>query len=176
MWESIISGIGVPVLEQLGKGGRFLIGQARDARKDVQKIEADIKALREYPERYEDLHGQVKIMPGLMKEPMPLESIYTAVKFLDDDSRRYFASLEDLERFYREQGKRNFETIQERHDGMSIAREKPYLMVLGGPGIGKSTFLKKLGLEAFKGKQGQLQSEHIPVFIELKTLRSKPID
>ena len=176
MRESIISGLAVPVLEQLGKGGRFLIGQARDARKDVQKIEADIKALKEYPKRYEDLHGQIKIMPGLMKDPMPLDSIYTAVKFLDDDSRRYFASAKDLEQFYREQGKRNFETAEKRHDGMSIAKEKPYLMVLGGPGIGKSTFLKKLGLESFKGKQGQLQSERIPIFIELKTLRSQPID
>ena len=176
MWESIISGLAVPVLEQLGKGGRFLIGQARDARKDVQKIEADIKALKEYPKRYEDLHGQIKIMPGLMKDPMPLDSINTAVKFLDDDSRRYFASAKDLEQFYREQGKRNFETAEKRHDGMSIAKEKPYLMVLGGPGIGKSTFLKKLGLESFKGKQGQLQSERIPIFIELKPLRSQPID
>jgi predicted NACHT family NTPase len=48
-------------------------------------------------------------------------------------------------------------------------------MVLGGPGIGKSTFLRKIGLETLK-KEGQIQRDCIPVLIELKELRDETID
>ena len=49
-----------------------------------------------------------------------------------------------------------------------LANNKQYLMVLGGPGVGKSTFLRKVGLEALKKKEGNFAHECIPVFIELK--------
>jgi hypothetical protein len=51
-------------------------------------------------------------------------------------------------------------------------------MVLGGPGVGKSTFLRKVGLEALKGKQNQPESfSHacIPVFLALQRFNSKEI-
>ena len=41
-------------------------------------------------------------------------------------------------------------------------------MVLGGPGAGKSTFLRRLGLEALKGESGQFQHPCLPVMLELK--------
>ncbi|NEZ62687.1 NACHT domain-containing protein [Leptolyngbyaceae cyanobacterium CCMR0082] len=176
MIESAIGGIAVPLFEQLWKAGVHLVGQIHEARQDVRDIEQVLKASQNYHLKYENRHGQVKVMPGLMKEPVPLASIYTAVKFLDEDSICQFASPDDLEQLYRDQGKRNFQTTEKRHDGITIAKEKQYLMVLGGPGVGKSTFLRKLGLEALKGQQGQLQREQIPVFIELKTFRRKTID
>ncbi|WP_235526598.1 NACHT domain-containing protein [Nostoc piscinale] len=49
-------------------------------------------------------------------------------------------------------------------------------MVLGGPGAGKSTFLRKMGLEALKGKRGGFQHNCIPVFIELKRFTSSDVD
>ncbi|MFG6105414.1 NACHT domain-containing protein [Leptothoe sp. EHU-05/26/07-4] len=180
MLESVISGIAVPIFEQLWKAGGNLgnkvVGQIREGQQYVEDKGRVLKASREYHKKYEARHGQMKIMPGLMKDPIPLDSIYTAVKFLDDRSRRYFATPDDLEQLYRDQGKRGFQAAGERHDGMSIAKEKQYLMVLGGPGIGKSTFLRKLGLEALKGQEGQLKSNQIPVFLELKTFRNESID
>ena len=40
-----------------------------------------------------------------------------------------------------------------------------YLMLLGGPGVGKSTFLRKVGLEALKGENRNFEHECIPVFL-----------
>ena len=176
MLESAIGGIAVPLFEQLWKAGGHLAKQVGQARQDVSDIEKILKASKEYQQKYENRHGQVKIMPGLMKEPVPLASIYTTVQFLDEYSIRQFASLDELEQLYRDQDKRRFQANGKRHDGITIAKEKQYLMVLGGPGVGKSTFLRKLGLEALKGQQGELQHNQIPVFIELKTFRSKTID
>ena len=189
MLESVISGIAVPVFEQLWKAGGKVAGQIREGQEDVRKVENVIKASREYHDKYISRHGQMKIMPGLMKDPVPLDSIYTAVKFLDERSRRYFATPEDLERLYREQGERGFQAAGRRHDGISIAKDKQYLMVLGGPGIGKSTFLRKLGLEALKGteftriqkqtksqKLNSIKRSLIPVLIELKAFRGETID
>ncbi|MEM9006225.1 MAG: NACHT domain-containing protein [Cyanobacteria bacterium P01_F01_bin.86] len=176
MLESAIGGIAVPLFEQLWKAGGYVIGQVGQARKDVKDIEAILTASQNYQQKYENNHGQVKVMPGLMKEPVPLASIYTAVKFLDDCSIRQFDGPDELEQLYRNQGRRSFQTADKRHDGITIAKEKQYLMVLGGPGVGKSTFLRKLGLEALKGQQGQLKGDQIPVLIELKTFRGKTID
>lgn len=49
-------------------------------------------------------------------------------------------------------------------------------MVLGQPGAGKSTFLRKTGLEALKGKKGGFKHNCIPVFIELKSFTSSQIE
>ncbi|MDE0324274.1 MAG: NACHT domain-containing protein [Candidatus Poribacteria bacterium] len=49
-------------------------------------------------------------------------------------------------------------------------------MLLGGPGIGKSTFLRKVGLEALKGKDGNFKHQCIPVFLELKRFNEDQID
>ncbi|NEQ54202.1 MAG: NACHT domain-containing protein [Leptolyngbya sp. SIO3F4] len=176
MLESAIGGIAVPLFEQVWKAGGYVVGQVGQAQKDVKSVEAILKASQNYQQKYENNHGQVKVMPGLMKEPVPLASIYTAVKFLDECSIRQFVGPNELEQLYRDQGKRRFQTADKRHDGITIAKEKQYLMVLGGPGVGKSTFLRKLGLEAFKGQKGQLKGDQIPVFIELKTFRGGTID
>ena len=115
-------------------------------------------------------------MPGLMKEPLPLEEIYTAVKMLGDESIQYFIGLDDLEETYRAKGKRSFGSGEgERYDGIEVANAEPFLMVLGGPGIGKSTFLRKIGLESLK-TGGQIQRDCIPVMIELKEMQDATID
>ncbi|NEQ49548.1 MAG: NACHT domain-containing protein, partial [Leptolyngbya sp. SIO3F4] len=125
----------------------------------------------------------------LMQEPVPLASVYTAIKFLDERDISQFASPDELEHLYRAQGKRRFQAITKRYDGIAIAKEKQYLMILGGPGIGKSTFLKKLGLEALKSTEFirtysdpktndliSISRSLIPVFLELKTIRDKTVD
>lgn len=175
-----ISSIAVPLFIQLWdtaeKVGLHIVEQTPDANYRVKALQKVLKASQIYHSKYLERYGQVKVMPGLMKESIPLDSIYTAVKFLDEVSIGYFATAEDLEKTYRESGKRRFQADSERHDGMSIAQRKNFLMVLGGPGVGKSTFLRKLGLEVLKGNKGQLQNQQIPVFIELKAFRGDEID
>jgi predicted NACHT family NTPase len=174
--ESAIGGVAVTVLEGAFRAGGAVADQFKEAYNETQAKQKAIAAARKYVDRYDKRHCQVKVMPGLMKEPLPLDEIYTAVKILDDRTIRYFIGLDDLEETYRAKGKRSFGLDDsERLDGMKVANAEQFLMVLGGPGIGKSTFLRKIGLEALK-KDGQIQRDCIPVMIELKELRDADLD
>ncbi|ESA36064.1 signal transduction protein with nacht domain protein [Leptolyngbya sp. Heron Island J] len=141
-----------------------------DEQKRLYVQQATERAAQAYHQKYLERHCNVKVLPGLMKEAMPLDTIYTAVKFLGDSDLKYFSTLDDLEEMYRQSGKRRFRVgSDERKDGLDAANQEQYLMVLGGPGVGKSTFLRKLGLEALKGN---LAHDLMPVFIELKSFKS----
>ena len=59
---------------------------------------------------------------------------------------------------------------------MRTANDKQYLMVLGGPGVGKSTFLRKIGLEALKEEEGNFEHTCTPVFLELKRFTEDQIN
>jgi predicted NACHT family NTPase len=136
--------------------------------------------------RYIDRHGTLKVACVRMDTPVRLDEIYTAVQLLDRSALRYFESEAALQTQYRESGKRGFNvTRADKKPGLQVANEQPYLMVLGGPGVGKSTFLRKVGLEAlrtlgrrdFAGKDpGNLlvpqaifyQHPCIPVMLELR--------
>ncbi len=127
------------------------------------------QASQKYVQNYSDRHGILKVLG--MREPVPLEAVYTTVKFLDRADVRRFESIESLESSYRQNTHRSFQPKSStRRDGINVANNKQFLMVLGSPGAGKSTFLRKIGLEALKGKQGLYDHECIPVFLELKSL------
>jgi predicted NACHT family NTPase len=135
----------------------------------VQEVRKKIRPF--YQKRY----GILKVLG--MREPVKLESVYTAVQFLDNEAIRSFESIENLEQIYRQTNKRKFQSQDKgKQEGIKVANEKQYLMVLGGPGAGKSTFLRKMGLEALKGKRGGFKHGCIPVFIELKRFTSSDIN
>ncbi|MEO1209351.1 MAG: NACHT domain-containing protein [Cyanobacteria bacterium J06638_20] len=176
MIETVVGAIAAPIFEQVWKAGGAVVDDIKKTYSKVEAINRLIEASQQYEQRYAKRHGQIKIMPGLMKEPVPLESVYTAVKLLDDWDKRYFRTEQDLEDAYREAGRRNFQIgSDKRQDGMGIASQERFLMVLGGPGIGKSTFLRKIGAETLK-KDGQIGQGLIPVLIELKTLKEEDIN
>ncbi|NCT44134.1 MAG: NACHT domain-containing protein [Microcystis aeruginosa G11-09] len=129
--------------------------------------------LREYTQRYWDRHGMIKVLK--MSKPMDLESIYINVKCLGNLVRDYYD--ENLENKYRESKQRRFNFRDDgKEDGLLWANQKQYLMVLGDPGIGKSTFLRKVGLEALKGNQGSYQHSLTPVLLELKNFKENEIN
>ncbi|MEM7773946.1 MAG: histidine kinase, partial [Cyanobacteria bacterium P01_A01_bin.37] len=176
MIETVVGAIADPIFEQLWKMSEGVFSDIKKTSNMVDGTNRLIAACEKYEQRFGDRHGRVKVMPGLMKEAVSLDSIYTAVKLLDDRSIRYFRTEQDLEEAYRKAARRSFQLgTDERLKGMEIANREQFLMVLGGPGIGKSTFLRKIGIEALK-KGGQLQRECIPVLIELKDLKDKDID
>lgn len=143
--------------------------------KNDNLLQIDISTFNEYANRYIARYGNVRILG--MKQDASLESIYTKVRFLDGLSIRQFISLETLEQTYREGQKRRFQTKELAIlDGFTVANQYQYLMVLGGPGAGKSTFLKRIGLEALKGEMSKYQHRCIPVYLELKRLNSDIID
>jgi predicted NACHT family NTPase len=163
-----VSGISVPIFESLwGSGGKFLgvIGK----KLDENTKELIYTASGEYGKRYLKRHGILKALG--MREAVPLESIYTAVQFLDEQQIRSFESIQNLEKAYRQANKRNFQQQDcQKQEGLKIANEKQYLMVLGQPGAGKSTFLRKTGVEALKDKKGDLNIIVFPFLSNLKAL------
>ena len=132
---------------------------------------------QQYAKNYRERHGQVSVLR--MSKEMDLESIYVNVQCLDDFARDYLIDSVTLEKRFRETNQRQFRydfDKDKRKDGLTFANEFQYLMVFGGPGIGKSTFLRKVGLEALKGKQGNYQHRLIPVFLELKKFKESEIN
>ncbi|MFN6570560.1 NACHT domain-containing protein [Dendronalium sp. ChiSLP03b] len=167
---SAVSGVAVPIFQSLWGGGGKLLGRFRQTI-DENTRELIFTASKQYVQNYEERHGILKVLG--MREPVKLETIYTAVQFLDNDAIRSFESIENLEEFYRKANSRKFQSQDKgKQEGIKVANEKQYLMVLGGPGAGKSTFLRKMGLEALKGKKGGIKQACIPVFIELKRFTS----
>jgi NACHT domain len=139
----------------------------------VQQLVYD--ATRKYVESYHQRHGKIKVLG--MREPLNLENIYTAVQSIDRRDIWRYASLAEQEEAYRGTDNRNFQSDRcEKEDGIKIANRHQYLMILGQPGAGKSTFLRWIGLQLVKGKKSQYQYPLIPVFIELKLFNSGEID
>ena len=171
---SAVSGVAVPIFQSLwGSGGKFLgmFGKSLD-RNTKQLI---FNASKQYEQNYEERHGILKVLG--MREPVKLESVYTAVQFLNDVAIGDFLSIQDLEKVYRQGNARKFNSQDsQKQPGIEVANKKQYLMVLGGPGAGKSTFLRKMGLEALKVKKGGFKHSCIPVFIELKGFTSSEIN
>jgi hypothetical protein len=169
-----VSGVAVPVFQTLwGSGGKVLGMFGKKL--DEKAKQAIFAASRQYAQNYTERHGILKVLG--MREPVELESVYTAVQFLDNRAIRSFESVETLEEVYRQAKQRSFQSEDcQKQEGLNVANDKQYLMVLGGPGAGKSTFLQRMGLEALKGKQGKFQHACIPVFIELKKFNTGEIN
>ncbi|MEM9904527.1 MAG: NACHT domain-containing protein [Cyanobacteria bacterium P01_D01_bin.44] len=137
-------------------------------------------ASQQYIATYKKRHCLLKVLG--MREPVNLAQIYTGVKFLDDDDVLGFESAETLEQLYRQSRFRGYtgkRSQGQKRSGIEVANEKQYLMVLGGPGAGKSTFLRKVGLEAlrtFHYENATYRHRQIPVLLELKRFEAETID
>lgn len=174
LFAAVISGIAVPIIQSLWeRGGKFLGLFGKEI--DHQTQQAIFQASKQYAQNYTKRHGILKVLG--MREPRILDSIYTTVQFLGEEELQGLESVEELEKSYRQAKRRSFEhSVQEKLSGIKVAGEKQYLMVLGGPGTGKSTFLRRMGLEALKGRKGRFKHQCIPVLIELKEFRTGDID
>ncbi|MEM9569243.1 MAG: NACHT domain-containing protein, partial [Cyanobacteria bacterium P01_E01_bin.34] len=133
-------------------------------------------AVHKYRENYSKRHGELKVLG--MPRPASLDEIYVKVRLLDRNSIRMFESIDRIEEAFRTAKRRSFEQAGcETKPGYEVANGEQYLMVLGGPGAGKSTFLRKMGMEALQFKQERgFHHECIPVFVELKRFKELPID
>ncbi|MFM7790499.1 MAG: NACHT domain-containing protein, partial [Microcystis panniformis] len=163
------------LIDQITKSGWEGIKKNELLNKDVGQLIREVKYLflRKYPQRYWDRHGMIKVLK--MSKPMDLESIYVNVKCLGNLVRDYYD--ENLENKYRESKQRRFNFRDDgKKDGLLLANQEQYLMVLGDPGIGKSTFLRKVGLEALKGNKDSYQHSLTPVLLELKNFKENEIN
>ena len=131
------------------------------------------RAAKQYFDKYHHRYGKVQVLR--MPKGILLKDIYTPVRFLDGLSINKYISQDSLEKTFRKE--RRFQP-DKRSDlnGLTVAKNESYLTVLGGPGAGKSTFLRRIGLEAFKGENSIFGEVYIPVFLELKNLNTEKID
>ena len=120
-------------------------------------------------------YGQIKILPNLARRSIALDHIYVNVSVSTEQGIKHL-SAQDADTFTdRFTSRRPLIDSALLEDGMSIAQRHPWLMVLGLPGCGKSTFLRKLGLEAIKTTQTTDQL-CIPVVVDLKLWSQQCLD
>jgi predicted NACHT family NTPase len=131
-------------------------GQLSDGKEELLTLIA-----RKYIENYANRHGQFKALG--MGRPVGLDLIYTQVNFVPKFVQTFQTVNAQEEAF------RNRDLSEQDHKlGMEVANQEQYLMVLGAAGMGKTTFLRKVGLEALKQNQDEYHHSCIPVFLELR--------
>lgn len=173
------SHIGQIAIETLNEGeGKFLgIFDQRLNKKTEQAIAA---ASTTYTQQYFQRYGTVHlfgISPGV-----PLDSIYTEVSvwvspepelldIVQNPSHEKKLPIQSV-------GNSRGTSIQHRQQlGMDTVDENRYLVVFGEPGSGKSTFLRKIGLDILNGKKLNkfVPRTYFPVLIDCQTLSSKKL-
>ena len=179
--EAATKGLATAIGKVAGESGIKLLGgtgeQILDSAGKLTKTSQDLlfRISRKYIENYTERHGILKVLG--MPKPVSLDSVYTAVKLLNPEELRTFESVEALESEFRKSSERGFRSREcSKQSGITVANQEQYLMVLGSPGMGKTTFLRKVGLEALKRNKGDYTHNCIPVLLELKTFRTGEID
>ena len=126
----------------------------------VQRIRQQVKA---------DIHHRCGTMRVLdMEQPIGLGDIYTEVNILEKLSGHRRLGIEELLQDCNSEDFDRFLLGQVRHErvpGLEAVEHYNRLMILGKPGAGKTTFLKRL---ATLCNLGEFQPERVPVFVTLK--------
>jgi predicted NACHT family NTPase len=131
-----------------------------------QDIEALVAAIRA------QVHGDIQARCGTMRvldmeQPISLGDIYTSVNILEKLSRNQRPPKDE----WLKHDPENFDRFllgQVRHKrvpGLRAVERHSQLMILGKPGAGKTTFMKRL---ATLCNQGKFQPQRVPVFVTLK--------
>lgn len=164
-WESPKAKTKRPALEWPSK---TLSAQWWDYLRDTPGAQA---ALDQYLRKYTERYGQVRLLG--MSEPIPLKKIYTAVQMVDPSVLKRWKTTTELEKAFRTSSSRDFlPRDTSRKDGLKLANKTQFLNILGQPGAGKSTFMRRMGLEALLPVQ-ERKYDHacVPVFVELKRFK-----
>lgn len=149
--------------------------------KKIGKITLDEVKIRNATDKYAENYLRrfcfVKILG--MQEPFPLKELYTEVEIVSPTHRAKERIITDLENTFRNE-RGNYSITGHRENGLKLANEKTKLNVLGAPGSGKSTFLRKVGLECLvlypKPVADSFHHKCIPVLVELKRFKTEPIN
>ena len=137
---------------------------------DIDALVADIR---------QKVHGDIRHRCGTMRvldmeQPIGLGDIYTSVNILEKLSGARRLGLDDL---LKDCDIQNFDRFllgqihHERMPGLKAVERYNQLMILGKPGAGKTTFMKRL---ATLCNQGQFQAHRVPVFVTLKEFAEAP--
>jgi hypothetical protein len=173
---------------EVGKG----IGGWKKKANDIER------AALKYCQNYVENHGRIQVLG--MPEPAPLYELYIAVRMASPQDLTKFGDEASLEAAVRADGNRlsresSYKAVR---DGIVAANEIQRLNVLGPVGASKSTYLRRLGLEALlpynslerilgktlgaigrlrqPGKHGAYIHGCLPILVELKDFRIKTLN
>lgn len=169
-----------PFSDETLKSAKYLTGIAIEIFENHKgKCSSDLtlicSAFETYIDNYKACNSLLKVLG--MFEPVELESVYTDVRLLNDAEISQTKFFKEMEIAYRENRRWPFQNSPiHQLNGLAIVNQEQLLMVLGSPGAGKSTFLRRIGLESLKDNSSLLQCCRIPVLIELKQLSRAIID
>jgi predicted NACHT family NTPase/DNA-binding Xre family transcriptional regulator len=110
--------------------------------------------------------GTMRILD--MTQPIDSGAIYTDVNILERVAGKSRAEISQL---MRDCGAEEFDRFflggvkEERVEGLKAVLDKRQLMILGRPGAGKTTFLKRLAIVCLKG---EFLADRVPMFVTLK--------
>ena len=121
-----------------------ILGWGKKKLKNAYEVE---RASSEYVRSYERRHGSVKVLG--MTDPIPLRKIYTTVQLTTPENLRPLLSVEELQKSFEAKARCLGPAMGARVNAVTMANREQYLNIMGQPGAGKSTFLRRIGLEAF---------------------------
>ncbi|WP_147451953.1 NACHT domain-containing NTPase [Corallococcus sp. CA041A] len=156
------------------------------------------QGMQKYARNFLERYGDMKVLN--MDEPIPIREIYVAAQALSPRTISNYRSIDELQLSFQREGKKRLPQgtyTASKRDCLDLANEEQFLNVLGAPGAGKSTFLRRLGLEALLPRRtwtnalkvhlgikpglsdeanSRYTHDHLPVLIELRRFRTEEID
>jgi predicted NACHT family NTPase len=142
------------------------IGQVLKQIASSADLEALVRRLREQTSAgINQRCGLMRILD--MTTPIDSGAIYTAVNILERITSKTRRDLDEL----MDCGPEEFDRFmlgqvrERRVDGLAAVADKKQLMILGRPGAGKTTFLKRLAMLC---RSGEFLSKQVPIFVTLK--------
>jgi predicted NACHT family NTPase len=110
--------------------------------------------------------GTMRILD--MTQPIDSGAIYTDVNILERVAGKTRREIQEMMADVGAEGFDRFflgDVKQERVEGLKAVLDKQQLMILGRPGAGKTTFLKRLAIECLNGN---FLADRLPIFVTLK--------
>lgn len=143
--------------------------------------------MEQYATRYDSRHGTVPVLGR--SNPVRLRSIFTRVRVVPCDFLAMFVNPDEMEAAFRQAGRPHAAFKNKPEDAIQVASREKLLNLLGAPGAGKSTFLRRLGLAALPPRPSDpaapttppvplsaYQHPLLPVLIELREFRTKGVN
>jgi hypothetical protein len=126
----------------------------------------------DYLLRFHQRYGYIQVLG--MHEPMALNRVFVDIKFLDSVDAYKRKSIQELVEEFKK-SKKNIRSLQistdEKLNGIDVANVESRLMVVGPPGGGKSTYLRKVGIESLNHSNGDTALNIcFPILVELKNI------
>lgn len=154
-WEEI-AGLKAPQVNE---------AKAAESTKNIDSLVQEVR--RKVKKDIEYRCGTMRVLD--MEQKIGLDDIYTSVNILEKLSGRQRLGIDELLANCQQEDFERFALAvvrQERVPGLAAVERNPDgLMILGKPGAGKTTFMKRMATLCNLGK---FQPERVPVFVTLK--------